>query len=251
MCLLFMQSALRNFRPLLDRVLVQRLAPETVSGQFLAWRHVAMATNLLQKKTTDQSALMRIAQIARTDQCYHQLQFALHLAANNFSLHVKFCSWWMLTAKYLTSVENKDRSVDPREGSGEGEWSHSSCYWSRRERQGEWLVSDCARTVTSVSLFLGWQDCSYGCQSGWQGSSSGVWWHKTHFWGGGTLGEGTRNCILKDYNRVAILCQHRGSTIENISSRYSQTNRQITITLVERNYIIFSRELGCPRFRLP
>ena len=48
--MLFLQSALRNFRPLLDRVLVQRLAPETVSGQFMARRHVAMATDLLENK---------------------------------------------------------------------------------------------------------------------------------------------------------------------------------------------------------
>ena len=44
-----LQSALRNFRPLLDRVLVQRLAPETVSRQFMVGRHVAMETDLLHK----------------------------------------------------------------------------------------------------------------------------------------------------------------------------------------------------------
>lgn len=39
---------------------------------------------------------------------------AVHLAANGFSLHVKLIL-------FLTSVENKDRSVDSREGPGEGE----------------------------------------------------------------------------------------------------------------------------------
>ena len=81
LCLLFLQSALRNFRPLLDRVLVQRLAPETVSGQFMAGSHVAMATDLLENEPKQSFCIAQMLPL-----------FGLHLAANSFSLHVKFSS---------------------------------------------------------------------------------------------------------------------------------------------------------------
>lgn len=66
---------------------------------------------------------MRIAQL-------HKLidvaNLALHLAANGFFLHVKLILYLLKIANckvlcFLTSVENKDRPVDPRESPGEGE----------------------------------------------------------------------------------------------------------------------------------
>lgn len=65
-------------------------------------------------QSLDQSALMRIAQLHKLIDVAINFNLAVHIAANGFSLHVKLIL-------FLTSVENKDRSVDSREGPGEGE----------------------------------------------------------------------------------------------------------------------------------
>lgn len=57
---------------------------------------------------------MRIAQLHKLIDVAINFNLAVHLVANGFSLHVKLIL-------FLTSVENKDRSVDSREGPGEGE----------------------------------------------------------------------------------------------------------------------------------
>ena len=92
--------------------------------------------------------------------CYHQLQsfciaqmlplFGLHLAANSFSLHVKFSSWWVLTAKYFVfDFCRKQRQVCWFRRRPRGKWMKPRLLLLVQEEETRWVASvsrtDCAR----------------------------------------------------------------------------------------------------------